>query len=59
MNPVDVFESLKSPESFPVVFHPLTSPKVRNDVLRVLDEYEKFVKVGATGLRICLLELDK
>lgn len=59
VNPIPLFNSVKSPEDFPNMFHPLVSPKNRNDVLRLLEGYEVFVKDGTTGLRITMQELDK
>ena len=59
VNPIPCFESLKTYDEKDTMFHSLTSPKTRNDAIRLLDEYEKFVKDGNIGLRVCMLELDK
>jgi hypothetical protein len=59
VNPIPLFNSIKCPEDFPNMFHPLVSPKNRNDVLRLLEGYEIFVKDGTTGLRVIIQELDK
>ena len=59
VNPIPLYNSMKCPEDFQNMFHPLVSPKNRNDVLRLLEGYEVFVKDGTAGLRIVIQDLDK
>ena len=56
VNPIDVFETLKESSTFSDMFHALTSPKVRQDAMKLIQEYEIFVKDAPRIM--CLIESE-
>jgi hypothetical protein len=59
VNPIPLFQSIKTPEEFEAMFHLLVAPKNRNDFLRLVDEYDLFMKNGSSALKMTVGELDR
>ena len=59
VNPIPLFQSIKTPEEFETTFHLLVAPKNRNDFLKLLNEYETFMKNGSAGLKMSLRDLER
>lgn len=59
VNPIPLFQSIKMPEEFETTFHLLVAPKNRNDFLKLLNEYETFMRNGSAGLKMSLRDLER
>ena len=59
VNPIAAFETLKEPVQFKNMFHGLTSPKIRQDVIKLIQENEIFVKDAPKAMLLLETEIEK
>lgn len=59
VNPINAFETLKEPNQFSNMFHALTSPRVRQDAVKFITEYEIFVKDAPRAMLLIETEIEK
>lgn len=59
VNPINAFETLKEPSQFSNMFHALTSPRIRQDAVKFIQEYEIFVKDAPRAMLLIENEIEK